>query len=173
MDIAGQGIESEYWALNASADGSAIAGARQRIIEDDSLPYHLSRAFMLDVDGEVAGALIGGLVLPGAEVPPGFPEYFAPLLALEAHAEAHWAVVGLAVYPEYRGQGLARLLLHHAETLARQARAVGLSLVVEDSNEAALDLYWSAGFTEQEKRRWLPYGNRRGPQYWLLLSRPI
>ena len=173
MDIAGHGIESAFWAANASADGSAFEGARQRIIEDRSLPSHLSRALMLDVDGEVAGTLIGGPVPPGAEAPPGFPDYFAPLLALEAHAAEHWAVIGLAVYPEYRGRGFARLLLHHAETLARRSGSVGVSLVVEDDNERALALYRSAGFAEQERRRWLPYGNRTGPAYWLLLSRPI
>lgn len=173
MDIAGHGIEAEFWAQNRDAEGSVLAAARARVLGDESLPYHISRAHLLEVDGDVAAALIGGLVPPDAEVPAGFPSYFAPLLELEAHATGHWAVIGLAVYPEYRGRGLGSVLLRHAEDCALEAAAVGLSLVVEDSNAGALALYRRHGFVLREQRRWLPYAERRGPENWLLLTRGL
>ena len=171
MDIAGHGIEAEFWAANRDADGSPLAAARRRILEDEDLPYHLSRVSLLEVSGEVAAGLIGGLVPTGATVPGGFPDYFRPLLELEAAAAGFWAVIGVAVYPEYRGRGLAGELLCHAETLARASGARGLSLVVEDSNVAALAVYRRHGFAESNRRRWLPYAGRRGPQHWLLMTR--
>lgn len=173
MDIAGHGIEAAFWAENAGDDGSVLMAARRLIVEDKSLSYHFSKAHLLACYGETVGGLVGGLVPEGAETPAGFPDFFAPLLELEALASGHWAIIGIAVYPEHRGRGHARLLLNHAENLARETGASGLSLVVEDTNNAALTLYGSAGFRERERRPWVRYGHRNGPENWLLLTRAI
>jgi ribosomal protein S18 acetylase RimI-like enzyme len=173
MDIAGHGIEAGFWSANVDADQSPAAAARRLVIEDTTVPYHLSRAWMITVDGEVAGALIGRLIAATDAVHGGFPDYFAPLLALEARVAGFWTVVGLAVYREFRGLGLARRLLVHAERLAREERAAGLSIVVEDTNSAALSLYRRFGFVERETRPWLAYGTRTGPSAWVLLTRPF
>ena len=121
----------------------------------------------------MAGGLIGGLVRPSENIAAGFPDYFAPLLELEGFAVGYWAVIGVALYPEFRGQGLARRLLVHAQGLARDARAHGLSLVVEGTNMSALSLYQNLGFTLRERRPWLPYGTRSGPSEWQLLTRDM
>jgi ribosomal protein S18 acetylase RimI-like enzyme len=173
MDIAGHGIEAEFWSANVDEDRSPSAAARRLVIEDPTVPYHLSRAWMITVDGEVAGALIGRLIAGSEAIHGGFPDYFAPLLALEARVPGFWTVVGLAVYREFRGLGLARRLLDHAERLGREERAAGLSIVVEDTNTAALSLYRRVGFVERETRSWLAYGTRTGPSAWVLLTRPF
>lgn len=171
MDIAGHGIEAEFWARQPDGDHSALAAARRLVIEDRTLPYHLSRVSVLEVDNEVAGAVIGGLVEEQPVVTAGFPDHFAPLLELESRVAGYWTVVGLALYPEFRGRGLARRLLAHAEDLARQAGAKGMSIVVEDSNLRAIALYRAVGFRDRETRPWRPYGGRSGPLHWVLLDR--
>jgi len=163
IDLAGHGIEAEFWKAKAGPDGSLLVAARQLVLADTGVPYHLSRAWLVLRDEDVAGGLIGGLVDPSDDVPTGFPDYFAPLLELESFASGYWAVIGIAIYPEYRGQGLARELLAHAEATARAAGARGLSLVVEDANLTALSLYQSLGFEERQRRAWLAYGERGGP----------
>ena len=173
IDIAGHGIESEFWSSNIDADQSAIGAARRLIINDESLPYHFSKAHLLEVDGTVAAGVIGGMVPEIKEVHSGFPSYFAPLLELESFVSGLWAVIGVAVYQEFRGQGLARLLLDHAEVLARRAKAIGLSIVVEDSNSTAIALYRRCGFLDREIRPWISFNGRTGPQHWVLLTRPF
>ena len=173
IDIAGHGIESEFWSISADSDHSAIAAARRMIIEDKTLPYHLSKAHLLNFDGQVAAGLIGGLVTEIIEVRSGFPSYFAPLLELESFASGFWAVIGVAVYQEFRGRGFARRLLDHAEALAYRENAKGLSIVVEDSNGAAIDLYRRCGFLDRETRPWLPFQDRTGPKNWVLLTKSL
>lgn len=173
MDIAGHGIEVEFWKTIAGSGDSPLSAARRLIVEDTTVPYHHSKAWLIEVEGEVAGGLIGGPVTAGQGNAAEIPDYMAPLLALEAAAEDHWAIIGIAVYPEFRGRGLARRLLEQAEVLGRAVGASGLSLVVEDSNEPALMLYRSLGFRQHESRGWLAYANRSGPKEWLLLVRSM
>ena len=171
VDIAGHGIEAEFWRDNVDDDQSPIAAARRLIIEDETLPYHLSKAFILEVDGDVAGLMVGGLVPAAKKIDAEFPRYFAPLLELENLAVGFWAVIGVAVYHEFRGRGLARELLDHAEILARRSKAKGLSIVVEDTNTPAIKLYRNWGFKDRETRPWLPFNGRTGPANWVLLTR--
>jgi ribosomal protein S18 acetylase RimI-like enzyme len=163
----------EFWKTIAGSGDSPLSAARRLIVEDTTVPYHHSKAWLIEVEGEVAGGLIGGPVTAGQGNAAEIPDYMAPLLALEAAAEDHWAIIGIAVYPEFRGRGLARRLLEQAEVLGRAVGASGLSLVVEDSNEPALMLYRSLGFRQHESRGWLVYANRSGPKEWLLLVRSM
>ena len=107
------------------------------------------------------------------EVHSGFPSYFAPLLELESFVSGFWSVIGVAVYQEFRGRGLARLLLGHAEGLAKPEKAIGLSIVVEDSNNTAIEFYRRFGFLDHETRPWLSFNGRTGPKHWVLLTKQI
>ncbi|WP_419803777.1 ribosomal protein S18-alanine N-acetyltransferase [Terriglobus sp.] len=60
---------------------------------------------------------------------------------------------GMAVQRACRGQGVGRLLLQHAVEIVRADGATRFHLEVRRSNEAALQLYRSAGFVEVGARR--------------------
>jgi ribosomal protein S18 acetylase RimI-like enzyme len=173
MDIAGHGIDAEYWRGVPDEDHSALAAARTSIIADPAMPYHLSRAHLLDLSGEVAGGLIAGMVEGDEADFPDLPAFLQPLVELESLAIGHFGINGIGVYREFRGRGYSRLLLSHAAGLARRAGARGLSLVVEDTNETALRLYRSEGFAETQSRPWLPYAGRTGPRRWVLMTRRL
>jgi ribosomal protein S18 acetylase RimI-like enzyme len=173
VDMAGHGIEMDVWAGKVGDDHSPLSAARTSIITDASLVYHYSKAFILACDGDIAGGLVGGRVEEGAGIDLNWPPHFAPLLELESFVPEYWAVICVAVYPEYRAKGLSRRLLDFAREEARRVDSKGLSIVVEDSNTPALSLYRSWGFAEREKRPWIPYGTRRGPKSWILLTRPF
>ncbi len=68
-----------------------------------------------------------------------------------AHLEA------IVVSPAARGRGLGRVLLKHAETLARDHRAQSLSLHVFAANSRARALYDQSGFDSELIRaiKWL------------------
>ena len=55
-------------------------------------------------------------------------------------------ILDIAVAPEQRGRGVARLLMDHAITVAREKEAELLALEVRASNIAAITLYERCGF---------------------------
>ncbi len=58
-------------------------------------------------------------------------------------------LANMAVFPEYRRQGLGRLLLTDAETQARQKGCNRLALDVEAGNRDAIRLYERVGFVRE------------------------
>lgn len=65
--------------------------------------------------------------------------------------EAH--ITNVAVAPQWRGQGLGRVLMEEAEKVARQKNALRILLEVRPSNYAALSLYQSLGYMETGRRK--------------------
>lgn len=65
--------------------------------------------------------------------------------------EAH--LLNISVHPAFRGRGIARALLHHAQELASARHSDTLFLEVRPSNTVALALYHSMGFNEIGLRR--------------------
>lgn len=57
-------------------------------------------------------------------------------------------ILDIAVSPEQRGRGIARLLMVHACAVAREHKAEVLSLEVRSSSSAAIGLYQSSGFRQ-------------------------
>jgi ribosomal-protein-alanine N-acetyltransferase len=55
-------------------------------------------------------------------------------------------IMDIAVAPERRGRGIARLLLDYAISVAREKDAEVLALEVRASNNAAISLYEQCGF---------------------------
>jgi ribosomal protein S18 acetylase RimI-like enzyme len=63
--------------------------------------------------------------------------------------------------------------MEHAEQLAKSAGARVMSLVVEDTNLAALHLYKRCGYHRAETRPWMAYDGLAGPQNWIRMVREI
>jgi ribosomal protein S18 acetylase RimI-like enzyme len=56
----------------------------------------------------------------------------------------------LAVYPDYRRQGLAREMMEHAERLLREAGCPKINLLVRKTNTAVIAFYEELGFSVDE-----------------------
>lgn len=69
---------------------------------------------------------------------------------------AHTAIFGMALHPEFRGRGIGRGLLGSAEQWARGVGVQKVSLAVFASNHAAIRLYAGLGY-EEEGRRYRQY----------------
>lgn len=64
----------------------------------------------------------------------------------------HWIIANVAVYPEYRGRGIAKRLMQASLDMIRQ-RAGGVAILqVDHDNTTALNLYRQLGFTQE--RAW-------------------
>lgn len=141
------------------------------ILNDPGLSYGLGRCTLLEIDGEVAGGIIGGPATVdgiGAHVPP----YLEPLHELELLAPDSWLLFAIVLYPEFRGQGLAADLIAEAVRQARASGAPRITLVAENSPRL-VQFYEAAGFRTVASRPWLPFAGRQGPSAWLLFERTL
>lgn len=62
-------------------------------------------------------------------------------------------ITNVAVFPEYRRQGVGKALLERIFSLARDEGLAFVSLEVRESNTPAIKLYESLGFKEEGKRK--------------------
>lgn len=78
-------------------------------------------------------------------------------------------VLNVAVAPEQRGNGIARMLLEVAVATARQRGAEVLVLEVRESNRVAIALYESFGFV----RYFVRPGYYEGTEDAILMEKPL
>ena len=79
----------------------------------------------------------------------------------------------LVVSPDFRRQGMARLLLTAAEDLARDAGKITVGLHVSGTNLAALRLYEDEGYEEVSRQRSLLTGYFLNIRDWLYLKKVL
>ena len=125
----------------------------------------LAHSRIAEQDGVVLGGLHAFPADAGAGEPPDplIPEaryaVFAPFERL--HAPGSYYVNIVAVYPEWRGQGVARRLLAAAEAEAAAQGLGALSLTVFEDNAPALRLYRRLGYTEAARAPVVPHPHLR------------
>jgi ribosomal protein S18 acetylase RimI-like enzyme len=86
--------------------------------------------FIAEVDGQRAGLL-----------------WFGPNRNLVTGEEEGW-IYNVTVLPEYRGRGIARLLMQHAESHAKAEGYAVIGLMVAMHNTAARELYRRLDFQD-------------------------
>ncbi|MCB1489679.1 MAG: GNAT family N-acetyltransferase [Bauldia sp.] len=172
VDIAGEGLATYFWGQMAGIGQSPFEIGRIRAQRDEGA-FTWRNAHVAEVDGEVAGALIGYRIADDAadEDLSEMSEIVRPLAELEALAPGHWYVNVLAVFPEFRGRGIGTVLLARADEIGRRDAPAGMAIIVAGDNEGAVRLYQKVGYRIVARRPVFPFpGNRRGGD-WLLLTK--
>jgi len=124
--------------------------------------FSFDRTHMIWQDGQVAGLL---LAFPGYEIRSrnmnfmlqsvnvyGFRDYlrliliFFQVFAAKETENDEFYIAHLAVSPEFRRKGLAKMMLARVDQAAQDANLNRVSLLVEIGNEAAIELYRQTGF---------------------------
>jgi ribosomal-protein-alanine N-acetyltransferase len=100
---------------------------REQFLNELGLPF--SFPFVAEADGAVVG--------------------YVCLMSLFKKAQ----IVDIATEPEQRGRGIARMLMEHATTVAREKGAEAMALQVRASNSAALNFFEKLGFEHTGTRR--------------------
>jgi ribosomal protein S18 acetylase RimI-like enzyme len=181
VDMASEGLALMLWdALRAPHQTLVEFGRARAMREDGAFSYR--NAHIAEVDGLVAGGLVGYRIEPGHDVSVRMPdpaevakvpEFLRPVVELEQLAADHWYVNILATYPELRGRGVGAALLAHADALGRAAGATGTALIVDAENQPALSAYKRAGYSESARRPLVPFPMRPNGGVWLLLTKPL
>lgn len=153
---AAEGIALEVWAELAE-DGQSPVSVGEARARRQSGGFSYRKAWIADVDGQVAGMGFGYVLLPEPDdasvaEPSSLPPNAAAWAELEREALGSFFINGLAVYPKWRGLGLGRRLLTAALDRARLDGCSQLALTVFGENATALNLYRSFGFSEVSHR---------------------
>ncbi|MGI9309352.1 MAG: GNAT family N-acetyltransferase [Gammaproteobacteria bacterium] len=151
--ISSDGVADYIWSgLAEPGEEIMDVGARRYARENSAFSY--TNCLLAEVDGSTAGFLVAFPM----HVEPTEPEsdpVLAPYSKLEE--DNSYYVCGMAMFPEYRGQGIGTRLLDHAE---RDAKARGynkLSLIVFEQNVGAKRLYLRQGFREASRQAIHPH----------------
>ncbi len=160
VDMASEGLALHLWEKMKTPGQTLFEVGRSRALrEEGSFSYR--NAHMAEIEGAVAGALVGyqiaevhdrSLRTAGDQKAPPLPEFVQGLVELESMAPLHWYVNILATYPEYRGRGVGKALLTHADKLGGAMSAKGMALIVASENGGARRLYEKAGYRETARR---------------------
>lgn len=175
IDCASRGLALWLWSTLRAPGQSSIEVGRQRIRTVTASPMHYGTFTVAEIDGALAGALTGRLIpLPYHRGDcADLPEVYRPVLELEAVAAGSWYLNVVAVYPEFRGRGIGSSLLGKAEEIARLSGAPRTSLLVEEANGGALQLYLKHGFREWARRPYIPFPGSTDAGDWLLLGKDL
>ncbi len=102
------------------------------------------------------------------------PEHMADLALFEhMHVAGSYHIDTVAVYPEYRGRGIARQLVGKAETEAASKGFNLMSLFVFEANRAARHLYESIGYREHIRQPCFPHPSMRYEGDVLIMTRSL
>jgi ribosomal protein S18 acetylase RimI-like enzyme len=175
MDMASRGLVNWVWTTIAEPGQSALEVGRDRLRNRADLPSHYSRWIVAEQDGEVAGGFAGYVVPDPYDAGDisDLPKVYGPLLELEALAAGSWFLMAIAVYPDFRRQGLGSALLGAAKETARKSGVERITLTVSTANENAGRLYGRHGFNEIGRRWAITFPGSGEIGEWVLLSRPL
>jgi len=169
VDLSSHGLASWLWygAVLEGATQTALEHGRNQMRRDNERAGWKD-ASLAEVEGEIAGLVIGHLVDPSFadEVAPH--PVFEPILGLQKQAIGNWFIDSVGVYRHHRGRGIGRRLVDH-----ELARAAGhaVSLITEGDNDVALGLYKSSGFEEVTRLPSIPLDDNGKKHDWVLLTR--
>ena len=173
-DLASDGIASYVWSLWAEPGDDPLGyGRRQIEREDSAFSYH--NAVVAEVDGQVAGMLLGYRQPDPYETghSAALPDVLEPIIALEAMAPGSWHVNSFAVLPNWRGRGLGTRLLTKADALARDSGARTASVIAAEANGRAVDLYRRHGYAPAARRPIVLHPGGRYAGDWVLLTKAV
>jgi ribosomal protein S18 acetylase RimI-like enzyme len=170
INLAGEGLPLYLWRQMAGAGDDPWEIGRERAARDSG-GFSYRNSIIAEVDGRIAGALVGYPVPDEPEPvdPANTPPMFVPLVELENLATGTWYVNAVAAFPEARGLGVGSELMRWAERRAADLGLRGVSLIVSDANHGARRLYERLGYAETASRPMVKDGWQSGGENWVLM----
>ena len=173
FDAASRRVCAWYWGTMAAPGQSWLEVGRDRIRNLPEVTSYHAKWQVAEWQEQVAGAFMG-FSLPApydrvdlAEVNP----VLRPMIEMEMTAAGCWLLQAIALFPEHRGKGFGPQLIAEACAVARAAGHARIVLQVESPNTGALALYRKCGFTEWERRPYVPFPESDDSSDWILMVR--
>lgn len=172
VNIAVHGGIANGWAHSEKARGTydPIEVGRLEMMDDDA-EFGWKNVTMAEIDGAVAGMLLGYRKADEFQpVPPRVQGFLRPIEELEAEAAGRWFISMLGVHVGERGKGVGSALLEVANRKRLETAASGVALIVEDANAGARRLYARHGYDVASRRKMVKFaGSGASGEHWLLM----
>ena len=155
--ISSDGVADYIWRKLAELGEEHIEVGKRRYAREDTV-FSYRNCTVAGRNGEVIGMLVTFTVEPDPDV--GDPtEEVDPVLKPYGELErpGSFYICGMALFPEYRGEGLGTGMLELARQQAYQRGLEELSLIVFEQNAGAKRLYERHGFREVDRRPVVPH----------------
>jgi ribosomal protein S18 acetylase RimI-like enzyme len=173
FDAASRRTCAWFWGMTAAPGQSWLEVGRDRIRNLPEITSHHSKWHVALWQGQTVGAIFGfSLPDPYDRVDLAEEhEVLRPMIELEMAAKGCWLLQAIAVFSEHRGMGYGALLIDQARKAARAAGHDRIVLQVESPNTGAIALYRKCGFTEWERRPFVPFPGSDDSGDWILMVR--
>lgn len=146
--ISSDGVADYIWTKLAE-EGENILDVGQRRYEQEESVFSYKNCIIAEKDKKIIGMLVAFPMKSDGSIPDD--PVLAPYSVLEA--DNSFYICGVALKPEYRGQGVGTQLMKLAEQQARIRKFKSLSLVVFEANSAAVELYKKLGYREIKREK--------------------
>ena len=152
------GVDIEHLELHTSPFNYELV---KTLAEREDSQYSYKNCYVCEVDGEVAGAICS---YDGSRLYELRKALFEELQRRDATLDkkvtdecesGELYIDSIAVFKEYRGQGIAKALIARVEEKSRELQIRTLGLLVDDENPNAAKLYTSLGFRPINIREFL------------------
>ncbi|WP_461481132.1 GNAT family N-acetyltransferase [Porticoccus sp.] len=150
--ISSDGVADYIWSKLSEA-GENILDVGQRRYEQEESVFSYKNCIIAERDKKIVGMLVAFPMKSDGEI--AEDPVLAPYRKLEANNSFY--VCGVALMPEYRGQGIGSELMKLAEQQARMRKFHTLSLVVFEQNIRAMKLYQQLGYREIQREKIVPH----------------
>ena len=175
FDAASRRICAWLWGTLAAPGQSCFEVGRQRIRDLPEATSHHANWHVAQLQGQTIGALFGfSIPDPYDRVTlDELPAPLRPVVELEIVAKGCWLLQAVALFPEHRGLGHGPALVARACQAARAAGHRRIALQVESPNTGAIALYRRCGFTDWQRRVFVPFPGSDDEGDWILMCKDL
>lgn len=170
--ISSDGLSDYIW-TSLAGPGEDILDVGEKRYSNEELLFSYKNCLVAEHEGEIIGMLVAfPMHLPenpgaAAEIDP----VLVPYRILEK--DNSYYIMGVSVFPEYRGKGIGTRFLELAAGKALEYGLPQLSLIVFEQNEGAKRLYERHGFYEIMREKVVPHELIHHSGYALLMVKDI
>ncbi|HKQ32463.1 MAG TPA: GNAT family N-acetyltransferase [Thermodesulfobacteriota bacterium] len=154
--ISSDGLADYIWTTLAKP-GEDILDVGERRYSNEDLLFSYKNCLVAEYKGKIIGMLVAfPMYLPDGPNAANEPDpVLVPYAKLEK--DSTYYIMGVAVFPEYRGKGIGTRFLELTAGKAREYGLSQLSLIVFEQNEGAKRLYERHGFYEIAREDVIPH----------------
>lgn len=170
--ISSDGLSDYIWTTLAGP-GEDILDVGEKRYSNEDLLFSYKNCLVAEHYGEIIGMLVAFPMHPPEN--PGAASEIDPVLVPYTILEKDqsYYIMGVAVFPEYRGKGIGTRFLELAAGKALEYGLPQLSLIVFEQNEGAKRLYERHGFYEIMREEVVPHELIHYTGYALLMVKDV
>ena len=173
INLAGEGIPEYLWQYTQEAGETPLSAGARRVSRDKGFFSYKNCLICHDGSQTLGMAFAYQLPDPYRIDPDQFSAVIYPLIELEALVGGSWYINSVATFEQYRGMGVATMLLQEAEKLGQEKGCNIASQIVASENVVAHSIYGRLGYREVSSKPVTAYPGCLHGGRWLLMVKPL